>query len=114
MSNKIGFVLSLIFVFNLFLFATDIVSYQLFVSKVDMVSINIRSMIAYDGDFINATTYVQNTIPEGKLECLENCDNFKRGVLVSFRVSGEFQPILSQMLVTGRKIVWVDRAILIV
>jgi len=113
MSNKVSFVLSLIFILNILFFATDIISYQIFVSKVDMVSINARSMIQRDAGFTLAEQYVQNELPNGTLVCLEHCSSPSSGQLVKFSISATFTPILTQFLNNQSTTVTVQRAILI-
>lgn len=91
MAYKIGMILSLIFVFQIFILGGDIISIQFIYSNIDSVSMTAGYMIAKDGNAIAAIKFVNSQ--NMTLECQENEAPLFGDVLIYY-VSQQYDPLI--------------------
>lgn len=91
MAYKLGMILSLVFVFQIFVLGGDIISIQFLYADIDSVSMTAGYMIAKEGSITNATQFVnsQNML----LEC-DSTEHPSFGETWIYYVSKEYDPLI--------------------
>ncbi len=93
MSYKMGFILSLIFIIQIFFLGSDILCVQVIYSELDAVSLTTEYMIAKDAGIRQETIdFVENAIG-GTLVCTANCSP-RFGDALVFEIAVEYDPLI--------------------
>lgn len=93
MSYKMGFILSLIFVIQIFLLGSDILCVQVIYSELDAVALSAQYMIANDAGLTAATAeFVESTIG-GTITCTANCSP-RFGDALVFEIAVTYDPLI--------------------
>lgn len=92
MSYKIGFILSMIFIVQLFVFATDLISVQIIHSNLDAVSVTVGNIISSKGSITNEViTLVQNEAGASIEATGDETPLF--GAVFEYKISKSYQPV---------------------
>lgn len=92
MSYKIGFILSLLFIIQLFVFATDIVSVQIIHSNLDAISVTAGNIISSKGSINqDVMNLVENEVGASLEAVGEETPLF--GSVFQYKISKEYQPL---------------------
>lgn len=93
MSYKLGFILSLIFIIQIFLLGSDILCVQVIYSELDAVALSAEYMIANDAQISPETVaFVANAIG-GTIVCTSNCSP-RFGDALIFEVAVYYDPLI--------------------
>ena len=95
MSSKIGTILSLVFVALFVVLGCDIMSIQFLYSDIDAKSTTISYLISKNGYIDEFLVYSIERNYHVDFTCVSaNCNSLKRGDIVEFQLSIQYQPII--------------------
>jgi len=93
MSYKMSFILSLIFVIQIFLLGSDILCLQVIYSELDAVALSAQYMIATDAGITpNTIAFVEDSIG-GNISCTANCSP-RFGDTLIFEIGVSYDPLI--------------------
>jgi hypothetical protein len=92
-SYKIGFILSLFFVFQIIMLVGDIFSLQIIHSELDAIAHTVSYRIAKDGNITEATHQWACENYQSQIVCLKNCQP-RFGDTLEFKVIRQYQPLI--------------------
>lgn len=95
MSYKMGFILSLIFVFQIFLLGSDILCIQVLFSQLDSAALSAGYMIANDAGITQTTIDFIAETTGGTISCTKNCSP-RFGDTLVFEVVVQYDPLIMQ------------------
>ena len=92
MSYKIGFILSLIFIVQLFVFAADIVSVQIIHSNLDAVSVTAGNIISSHGSITEEVIALVENEAGATIEAIGD-ETPRFGGVFEYRISKQYHPL---------------------
>lgn len=91
MAYKMGFILSLLFVAQLFIFASDLISIQMIYTNLDAVSVTAANLISTRGGIDEEITNIVFNQSGGTIEAIGD-ETPMLGSVYEFKISREYNP----------------------